>query len=167
MYEPTSYHKRPPGGSLASEPSQTWLGLMTLTAPGRPKPPLGRVGLPARPIARTPEMVGPQAAQAERLRNRTVRCGKRPALRAHATQARRRGGVVGVGQRGRAAAYSRRNGPTGHRSGRIGSARRRPCGGLARRPDRLRGAASELTSHMRQVRYRCEAGVACGRSHSS
>ena len=47
MYEPTSYHKRPHGGSLASEPSPTWLGCMTMPAPGRPKPPLGLAGLSA------------------------------------------------------------------------------------------------------------------------
>ena len=57
MYEPTSYHKRPPGGSLASGTSPPWLGRMTLPAAGRPKPPLGLAGLPARPLAGHPETV--------------------------------------------------------------------------------------------------------------
>ena len=85
-----------------------------------------------------------RAAQAARIHNCPARCGRWPALRTHATRAQRHGGAVGGGRRSRAAACSRRNGPTGHRGSRLGSTRRRPRGVASWRPDRLRGAASEL-----------------------
>ena len=82
-----------------------------------------------------------------------------PALRTHASHARRHGGAVGGGRRGRAAACSRCNGPAGHRSGYLGSARRRPRGGLAAAWSPA-GAASELARVRRGIGARLVQGTA-------
>ena len=152
-----SAHSRPPGESLAGQPSPPWPGSTALVAFAWPKPSLGRTRLPAPSVADGPE-TAPRAARARRPRGR----GRRPVLRTSASGAERRGSSGAGRRQACVVTWGSRHGPTGRCGGRLGSPQQPLCGGLAAAWTPEGGSKRALTSQQRDSH---KVGASSGGSH--